>query len=76
MPRSEETPLDTTQIVRAIDAEIDRLSKARALLTGYTAPLKRGLPRSAPKSRKISAESRARMAAAQTARRKREKPKT
>jgi hypothetical protein len=67
MPKNEETPLDTTRIVQAIDAEIERLSKARALLTGHTAPLKRGMPR------KVSAESRARMAAAQSARRKREK---
>jgi hypothetical protein len=29
-------------IVHAIDAEIDRLSKARALLTGHTAQVKRG----------------------------------
>jgi hypothetical protein len=35
--------LDTTQIVQAIDAEIDRLSKARKLLTGHTGTLKRGL---------------------------------
>jgi hypothetical protein len=50
----------------------DRLSKARALLTGHTAPLKRGLP---SKSRKVSEESRARMAGPQKARRKREKAK-
>jgi hypothetical protein len=31
-------------IVRSIDATIERLAKARALLTGHTAPLKRGLP--------------------------------
>ena len=31
-------------IVRSIDATIERLQKARSLLTGHTAPLKRGLP--------------------------------
>jgi hypothetical protein len=60
--------MNHSEIVQAIDAEIDRLSKARTLLKDHTAPLKRGLPRSASKSR-------ARMAAAQTARRKREKAK-
>jgi hypothetical protein len=58
--------LDTTQVVQAIDAEIERLSKARALLTGHTAPLKRGLPRR--KRGTMSAEGRARVAAAQRAR--------
>jgi hypothetical protein len=58
--------MNTTQIVHAIDAEIDRLSKARALLTGHTAPLKRGLP--VPKRRTMSPEGRARIAAAQRAR--------
>ena len=37
--------MDTDAIVRAIDAEMDRLAKARALLSGHTIPLKRGLPR-------------------------------
>ena len=72
---SPEIAVDTTQIVQAIDAEIGRLSKARDLLTGHADPLKRELPRSASKSRKVSAESRARMAAAQRERRKREKAK-
>jgi len=49
-------------IVQSIDEEIDRLERARALLTGQTSPLKR------PKRRKVSEESRARMAAAQKAR--------
>jgi hypothetical protein len=53
--------LDT--IVQWLDEEIDRLQRVRALLTGQTAPLKRGLPR-----KKVSAVSRARMAEAQTAR--------
>ena len=64
--------MDTAQIVQAIDAEIDRLSKARALLTGHTGPLKRGFALSGdapvPKRRKLSAEGRARIAAAQKAR--------
>jgi hypothetical protein len=50
-------------IVQGIDAEISRLEKARALLTGHIAPLKRGLPLS--DRRTMSAEGRARIAAAQ-----------
>jgi hypothetical protein len=50
-------------IVQAIDAEISRLEKVRALLTGHTAPLKRGEP--AKKRRTMSAEGRAKIAAAQ-----------
>ncbi|MEA2257808.1 MAG: hypothetical protein QOJ51_633 [Acidobacteriaceae bacterium] len=64
--------MDTVQIVQAIDAEIERLSKARALLTGHTGTLKRGrAPRGdapVPKRGKISAEGRARIAAAQKTR--------
>ena len=67
--------MEIDAIVQAIDAEIDRLGKLRALLTGHTAPLKRGLPVSTGR-KKVSAEGRARMAAAQKARRKREKVKT
>jgi enterochelin esterase-like enzyme len=33
-------------IVRSIDEEIDRLQRARSLVTGQTAPMKRGMPRS------------------------------
>lgn len=60
-------------IVQAIDTEIDRLVKVRALLTDGKNPLRRGLPRTtlpvaARKRRKVSAEGRARMAAAQKAR--------
>lgn len=36
--------MDLEAIVQSIDAEITRLERARALLTGHTAPLKRGLP--------------------------------
>ena len=64
--------MDRDEIVEGIDAEIRRLEQARALLTGHEAPLKRGFPASAIR-REISAETRARMAAAQKARRKREK---
>jgi hypothetical protein len=49
-----------------IDEEIDRLGRARALLTGHTAPLMRGLPVPTGR-RKVSAEGWARMAAAQRA---------
>ena len=36
--------LDLDAIVQDIDAEVSRLEKVRALLTGHTAPLKRGMP--------------------------------
>jgi hypothetical protein len=49
----------TCGIVQNIDAEISRLEKARALLIGHTAPLKPG------KRSRMSAEGRARIAAAQ-----------
>jgi hypothetical protein len=58
--------MEIDAIVQAIDEEIDRLGKVRALLTGHTAHLKRGLPRSERKP--MSAEGRARIAAAQTKR--------
>jgi hypothetical protein len=50
-------------IVQSIDEEIERLQRARSLLTGSP---KRGLP--AAKKRTMSAEGRARVAAAQKAR--------
>jgi hypothetical protein len=67
--------MDTTEIIQTIDAEIDRLEKARALLNGNTtSPAKRGRPfgsahptTNKPR-RKMSAEGRARIAAAQKAR--------
>jgi hypothetical protein len=68
--------MDTTEIIQTIDAEIAHLEKAKALLDGHTTSPKRGRPVSskpvaahAPvKRRKISAEGRARIAAAQKAR--------
>ena len=57
------TGMDLDAIVQGFDAEINRLEKARALLTGHTAPLKRGMPPS--KRRTMSAEGRARITAAQ-----------
>jgi hypothetical protein len=51
--------MDTEAIMQNLDAEIHRLENARALLTGHTVPLKRGV---APR---VSAEGRARIAAAQ-----------
>jgi hypothetical protein len=51
--------MDLDAIVQDIDAEISRLEKARALLTGHTA----GEP--TRKRSKMSAEGRARIAAAQ-----------
>ncbi len=58
--------MDAAGILQAIDAEIDRLQRARALLTDHPVPLERGLPTTG--RRKVRAESRARMAAAQKAR--------
>jgi hypothetical protein len=55
--------MNTDEIVQNIEAEISRLEKVRALLIGHTPPLKRGLP---PRKRStMSAEGRARIAAAQ-----------
>jgi hypothetical protein len=51
--------MNIDEIMQTIDAEISRLEKVRALLTGHTAPLKRR------KRSKMSAEGRARIAAAQ-----------
>src|ERR1700679_767958 len=53
--------MDLEAIVRDIDAEISRLEKVRALLTGHTAPLKRGMPDR--KRKPVSAEARERIAA-------------
>ena len=47
--------MDLNEIVQSIDAEIDRLSKARALLTGHTVPLK-GAVAPARKRGRMSAE--------------------
>jgi hypothetical protein len=67
--------MDTTELIDTIGAEIARLERARALLNGHTAPVKRGRPigsnattATTPPRRKISAEGRARIAAAQRAR--------
>jgi hypothetical protein len=73
-----EWAMDTTGIVEAIDSKILRLQQARSVLTGHTAPLKRGLRRPAASSirkgnsaaagkRTLSAEGRARIVAAQKA---------
>jgi hypothetical protein len=67
--------MDTTEIIQTIDAEIARLEKTRALLNGDTTSAARReqslISKStskAQKRRKISAEGRARIAAAQKAR--------
>jgi hypothetical protein len=67
--------MDTAEILQTIDAEIARLERARALLNGHTAPVKRGRPIASNAStttkaprRKMSAEGRARIVAAQKAR--------
>jgi hypothetical protein len=69
-PESIISGMDADAIIQAIDEEIDRLAKTRALLTGHTAPLKRGSSSddsavAAQKRRQISAEGRARIDAAQ-----------
>jgi hypothetical protein len=58
------TGMNLNAIVHDIDAEISRLEKARALLTGHTAPLKRAVA-PAGKRGTMSAEGRASIAAAQ-----------
>jgi hypothetical protein len=76
--------MDTTTILQKIDADITRLQQARALLTGHTTPMKRGRASDGktnatsfgvgsnvaakPRRRTMSAEGRARIAAAQRAR--------
>jgi hypothetical protein len=65
--------MDTTRIVEQLNLEIARLERARALLQGHTAPLKRG-PKPAKRSG-MSADGRARIAAAQKARWARAKKK-
>jgi hypothetical protein len=68
--------MDTATLVAEIDAEIDLLQNVRVLLTGKTAPSKRGRrpktpgfgKNNAPRKRKMSSEGRARIAAAQKAR--------
>jgi hypothetical protein len=67
--------MDTAEIIQAIDTEIARLEQARTLLNGNNTTTRRGRPVSSkpvttlkPKRRKMSAEGRARIAAAQRAR--------
>jgi hypothetical protein len=67
--------MDTTEIIQTIDAEIARLERARALLNGHTAQVRSGrpigskaTPAAKPLRRKMSAEGRARIVAAQKAR--------
>jgi hypothetical protein len=61
--------MDTTEIIEAIDAEIQRLQEAKALLDGSSTS-KPAAAKPSPKSgrRKMSAAGRARIAAAQKAR--------
>jgi hypothetical protein len=57
--------MDLDAILQSFDEEIAILQQVRALLTDDKAPLP---PRETPKRRKVSAEARAKMAAAQKAR--------
>jgi len=54
--------MDTDQLISEIDSEIARLQQARALLAGASSPTHATSPR---KKRTLSAEARARIAAAQ-----------
>ena len=68
--------MNTSEIIQTIDAEIARLEKARALLNGQSVRQQSADDRSGskpavtlkPQRRKMSAEGRARIAAAQKAR--------
>jgi hypothetical protein len=67
--------MDTTPIIQFIEAQIARLEQAKAVLNGRTTPVKRGRPfgskappTAKPVRRKMSAEGRARIVAAQKAR--------
>lgn len=55
--------MDTTELLSSIDSEIARLREARALLAGRDGHVRRG--RIPGKKRTMSAEARARIAAAQ-----------
>jgi len=55
--------MDTTQLLSSIDSEISRLQQARALLAGQDDHVERG--RKPGKKRTMSADARARIAAAQ-----------
>jgi hypothetical protein len=61
--------METTQILAAIDAEIQRLRQAKVILSGSTkSAAKRVAVSRAPKKRHLSPEARAKIAAAQKAR--------
>jgi hypothetical protein len=67
--------MDTTQILTQLDEEIARLQQVKAMLSGEPTKRKPGRPSSQPakkgqsaKKRTMSAEGRARIAAAQRAR--------
>jgi hypothetical protein len=64
--------MNTEQLVKAIDEEIERLQRVRSLITGHTMPLKRGMGPE-PIKRTISPEARQRMVIAQRKRRATEK---
>jgi len=61
--------METTQILAAIDAEIQRLQQARIILSGSAkSAAKRVAASRTPKKRHLSPEARAKIAAAQKAR--------
>jgi hypothetical protein len=71
--RDETIPrMDTTQILAEIDAEIESLKQAKAILTGTTLKRGPGRPKGTPtpvkQKRKMSPEGRARLVAALKAR--------
>jgi hypothetical protein len=61
--------METTELLAAIDAEIQRLQQAKAILSGSTkSAAKRFAVSRVPKKRHLSSEARAKIAAAQKAR--------
>jgi hypothetical protein len=60
--------MDTNEIIEAIDAEIQRLQAAKALLGGGPTSKPAAKPSPKPGGRKMSAAGRARIVAAQKAR--------
>ncbi len=60
-----ELRMDTATIIEQIDAEIERLEKAKAIITGETVAARRGRPTGTSKKRTLSPEARAKIAAAQ-----------
>jgi len=68
MPESIIRAMDTNEVIEAIDAEIQRLQAAKALLSGSPTSKPAAKPSPKPDRRKMSAAGRTRIVAAQKAR--------